>query len=222
VCLIGILMVCADAQAQPGGGRGQGRGGGGFGRGGFGFGGGGTLGFVQRDDVRTELKLTDAQQEELEALSDELRQQGGRGRGGFEGFAEMSDEERAEAFARIQADAQKQQEEARAKVKEVLNAEQNKRLGELEIQFAMQQLRTNPQLQVLAAYVDNAKLEAAMGEPFEFQTGFGGGRGFGGQGRGGRGGDDADRGRGRRDRDNANEANEDDDDSAGGRRRRDR
>ena len=218
MCLVTLLMVCADAQAQPGGGRrggGQGFGGQGFGGGRGGFGGGG-LGIVERTDVQDELKLTDAQITAIETASEDARGGGGQGRGGFENFQDLSDEERQEAFARLAEERTERLDAARAKVKETLNADQAKRLGELEIQYAIQQVENNPQLQVLAAYLEDAK--AAAGEPFTFETlGGGRGRGRGGDGTGAGGG----RRRGRGDAGaDAGNADAGDAGNAGGRRRR--
>ena len=205
VCLAGALMVCADLQAQPGGGRGDGGGRGFGGRGGF----GGPLALVGRQDVQEELQLTSAQQNQIETLEDELRPDFGGGRGGFGNFGEMSDEERQEAFAKMREEREKQQTEAAAKLKDILNTTQAKRLAELELQFALQRLRNDDQLAVLATYIDQDKLQASIGEPFEFET-----RGFGrGGGRGDRGGPGA----GRR---GGDQESSDDADTGGRRRRR--
>ena len=134
VCLATVLMVCADAQAQRGGrGGGRGFGGGGFGRGGFG---GGALAFIQRDDVQTELSLTDAQKDQIETIAEDVRE---ANREAFQGFADLSDDERQE----LVTENQKRQDDAVAKAKDVLNANQAKRYGELELQFAVQQLGAN-------------------------------------------------------------------------------
>lgn len=109
-----LVATAGMAIAQgggPGGGRGQGGPGGMMGRGG---------GLLTRPEVKTELKITDAQSKKLEAaLRPPTGQQGGgqRGPGGFD-----------------QAEMQKRNAERDAKIKGVLNATQYKRYHELRLQ----------------------------------------------------------------------------------------
>lgn len=159
-----MLMVCADAQAQPGGGRGGRFGGFGGGRGFGGFG-GGPLALVQREDVQQELSLTRSQVDQVESLVEEAREQRSEGFGEFGDFREMSQEERREAFARVQEQRREHQSEMRAKLKDVLNTAQAKRLTELEVQFALERGDVRGVLDAMGVDLsgaDREKLEATQ------------------------------------------------------------
>ena len=86
-------------------------------RGGGGFGGRGIpkAMLLQSEKVRSELKVTDEQQQKLRDLAQQARPQGGQG--------EQSREEREQRAAEMDA-----------KVKEILTAEQSQRLDEIALQ----------------------------------------------------------------------------------------
>ena len=130
-----MLTLCSAADAQPGGRGGFGRGG----FGGFGRGGSGPISLLQREDVQKELDITDDQMEEIREVSEESRGRRGRGGGGFGNFREMSDEERREAMAEFARQREKQTQETRDKLDDILSREQSKRLRQLEFQYALRQ-----------------------------------------------------------------------------------
>lgn len=112
-----VAVACLSiAFAQGGGQRGGGQGG--FGQRGMGTQGGPQM--LARQDVQTELKLTDAQKSQIQALLEANRPQGGFG-GGGQGF----DPEAMRA----------QREKMEAEVKKILNEEQYKRYRELSLQL---------------------------------------------------------------------------------------
>lgn len=114
-----LLAQPPGGPGGPGGGRGRGPGGG--------FG-GGPLGLLMMPEVRTELKVTDEQQQKLRTAMEGLRPEGGGGQRG--GFGNLSEEERAEMRKRME-EMQKKADEA---MKSVLSEEQITRLRQLEIQ----------------------------------------------------------------------------------------
>lgn len=120
------LALAGTAMAQ---GQGRGRGGrggfGGFGGPGGGFGMGASM-LLRNEDVQKELKLTDDQLEKLKALNEAG---GGRGRRGGN-FQDMSEEERAKAFAEFQKEAEERNKKAEA----VLTADQAARLKQISLQ----------------------------------------------------------------------------------------
>lgn len=113
-----LLAQPPGGPGGPGGGRGRGPGGG--------FG-GGPLGLLMMPEVRTELKVTDEQQQKLRTAMEGLRPEGGGQRGGF---GNLSEEERAEMRKRME-ELQKKTDEA---MKSVLSEEQITRLRQLDIQ----------------------------------------------------------------------------------------
>ncbi|HUG67613.1 MAG TPA: hypothetical protein VMM76_07670 [Pirellulaceae bacterium] len=151
--LAAVVAVQVDAQqGRPQGGRPQGgRGGGGFPGGEFqGGGGGGKLGLLRMDTVKKELELLDEQAADIEKLNEELRSQRS---GDGPDFRNMSDEERRAAFAKLraerealsEADRERQDEERRAqqrvqqqqadaKLAEILLPHQMDRLSQIELQ----------------------------------------------------------------------------------------
>lgn len=119
-----FALAAVSAMAQGGGGRGQGGGMRGM------MGGGGDLQLLQRKDVQADLKITADQQKKLEAIQEEQRQvmqqrmeEMRNGGGGGDREAMM-------------AEFRKMNEAMNAKVKEVLTADQQKRLKEIGIQLA--------------------------------------------------------------------------------------
>lgn len=111
--LVGIVGPAAIAQ-PPGGG-----GGGGFG-GRFG-GGMGSMMILRNEQIQKELEIVDDQLQELEAIGEEMRDS-------FQGFREMSEDERADRMREITADFEK-------RVNEVLLPHQQKRLKQITSQF---------------------------------------------------------------------------------------
>lgn len=114
-----LLAQPPGGPGGPGGGRGRGFGGG--------FG-GGPMGLLMMPEVRTELNVTEEQQQKLRTAMEGLRPEGGGGPRG--GFGNLSEEERAEMRKRME-EMQKKADEA---MKSVLSEEQITRLRQLEIQ----------------------------------------------------------------------------------------
>ena len=113
------LIVNNDAMAQGRGGRG------GFGGFGGGFGGIGFL--IQNSDVQKELKLSEDQIAKIKEVTDASRPQ--RGAGGGTNFRDMTEEQRT-AF---REEARKRSEETNKKITDLLTADQNARLKQLQI-----------------------------------------------------------------------------------------
>jgi len=115
--------MVTDALAQGRGGRG------GFG-GGFGVG-----GLLMSDEVRQEVNLSEEQQQELRAMGEETRNEmRERMRNMWQGFRDMSDEERAAAREDMQAEMEEMRVEIDNRVKKVLKPEQFERLRQIELQ----------------------------------------------------------------------------------------
>lgn len=120
-----VLVLVPMVTAQPPGGRGGGRGRGGFGFGGGGFGFSGLQLAAQVKEVQEALKLSEEQVGKVTEINDKLRddrrelfQQGGGD------------------FQAMRADMEKLQDEANAKLAEVLDEGQQKRLMGIQIQVA--------------------------------------------------------------------------------------
>ncbi|MFH1268208.1 MAG: Spy/CpxP family protein refolding chaperone, partial [Planctomycetota bacterium] len=145
--LMAVGMMAAEAQ-PPGGGR---RGPGGFGGGpGFGMrggpGGGGLIGLLRNQQVQDEeLKLSDAQKEELRSAAEKLREEGVnvgevvRERlGEREEIQALSFEERmkkmGEIMAELRPELEKQAKETEKKIAEIIEPAQFKRLKQIELQ----------------------------------------------------------------------------------------
>ena len=121
----GLCSFGSDAFAQ---GRGRGGpGGGGFG----GPGGGGPLGLLMNEDVRKELDLVDEQVSKLTAIGDKLREEM---RSQFEGFRDLSDEERQTKFAEMRTKMEERTKEVQKEVDEVLLPQQRERLAQINFQ----------------------------------------------------------------------------------------
>jgi hypothetical protein len=128
VALAAALGV-SDAMAQ---GRGGGRGG----RGGPGGQGGdvGKAALLSIDAIAADLGLSDTQKEQVKAVRDELSS-GRPDRGGQRGNArDMSQEERQEQRTQQQAQRDERQKKETEKVNGILDASQQKRLGEIALQ----------------------------------------------------------------------------------------
>jgi Spy/CpxP family protein refolding chaperone len=116
------LASATSAWAQPG------RGPGGFG----GPGGGGSAGLLMMAEVQKELGVTDDQKEKVTKALEGLRPQPGQGGGG--NFREMTEEQRAKAMEEFRKQADERNKKVEAALKEVLTADQQKRLSELRVQ----------------------------------------------------------------------------------------
>ncbi len=135
VAVLGLfLLICDAVVAQPGGRfqRGQGAQGGpgGFG-GNFGQMFDGSLAMLQRDEVRRELALDDAQIADLEGLQNEIRESM---RDTFQGFrgGERPD------FEKIQEEVQAKMKEIEEEANQILLPHQIKRLEQLTLQNRQQ------------------------------------------------------------------------------------
>jgi hypothetical protein len=115
------LIACSLSALAQGGGRGQGR---------MGMMGGGGLQMLAIPEVQQELKMTPDQVSKVQGKSQEVRQatmELMREAGGPQAFQEMSQEERQQLMEKMQAIQKKA-------VNEILNADQQKRFHQLELQ----------------------------------------------------------------------------------------
>ena len=130
-CMVaGVLaFVAADLAAQPG--QGPGRGPGFGGRGGFG---GGLAALLRVEEVRTEINLTDDQQQKVQEAMRAMREAAGQGQRGPANFRDMTEQERTEAFAQMREQAQKRAKATKEALAKILKPEQMKRLTEISIQ----------------------------------------------------------------------------------------
>ena len=128
--IVGVLaFVAADLAAQQG--QRQGRG---PGFGGRGFGGGSLAGLLRVEEVQQEIKLTDTQQEEIQAAMRAMRPAAGQGQRGAANFQDMTEQERTEAFARMREQAQQRAKATKEALAKILSADQMKRLTEISVQ----------------------------------------------------------------------------------------
>lgn len=132
-------LVASDVLAQPGGGRG-GRGFRGFGGG---FGGTDRMDLLRVEKVQQNLNFTTEQQQQLTAAEEALDEQRRENRGDFGDIRNMSQEERQQAFARMRTERLNQE---MAKLGEVLNDEQMKRLEEIYVQVQGASAVTDPKV----------------------------------------------------------------------------
>ncbi|MGV3618257.1 MAG: hypothetical protein ACO1SV_23260 [Fimbriimonas sp.] len=123
ILTVGIIAVVGSAFAQGGGG-GQRRGmmGGQMGR-------GGPAQLLQREEVQTELKLTDDQKTKLSGLQDKMRDKMREMFAGGGGGERPDPTKMREAFTKVNEEIQKE-------VDAILTPEQQKRLKELSVQRA--------------------------------------------------------------------------------------
>ena len=120
--------------AQPGG-RGDFRGS----QGGFFGGGEGILGLLQRDEVRQEIQLVDEQQQQLEALADELRDEmRTEMRDLFGQMRDLSEEDRRARFDEIRTRMEEIRADAESRVEKVLLPHQLERLKQIDVQARIQ------------------------------------------------------------------------------------
>jgi hypothetical protein len=132
VALLMATLAAGDVYAQREGGR-RGPGGpGGFGGGFGGFRGGSPLvGLLRIEEVRSELKVTEDQQELINILSDELRE----GRPEITGnFREMSEAEQAEFREKMEKWSAEQTAQAKETLKTILEEQQYTRLEQIQLQ----------------------------------------------------------------------------------------
>jgi hypothetical protein len=133
---VALLALVAEAQPRRGGQprgrfpmmRGAGR---------------GVMGLLMREEVRAELKVTEAQQAKLAELRDKMTEEM---RGRFSGLRDLSAEERAQRMEQFRKEAEKRAEQTEKEIAKILEPAQVKRLNEIELQ---QQLRGPGAVQVL-------------------------------------------------------------------------
>lgn len=123
-----VAFTASSLMAQEDGGQRRPRG---FG-GGFGFG-GGLGGLVAMKEVQDELKLDADKVAALTKALEELRPQPGAG-GGFEGFRELSPEEREKRMAEFRKQMEETAKKVEEKIKTSVTDAQWKRLNELRLQ----------------------------------------------------------------------------------------
>src|SRR5262245_48411981 len=124
VALALCLSVSSVATAQQQGRRGRGNFGGGFG----GFGGGGLSFLIQNPQVQKELKLSEDQIAKLKEVTDAAGQAAGGGRRGQRG-QNQTDEQRQAAHE----ERRKRTEETDKKITDLLTADQNVRLKQVQL-----------------------------------------------------------------------------------------
>jgi hypothetical protein len=99
------------------------------------FRGGGLAGLLRIEEVQQELKLTDAQKEQLTKLEEQRREEM---RKRFSEFQGLSDEERRARFEKMREqaaeEAQKRAKETQSQLQKVLKPEQFKRLMQIDLQ----------------------------------------------------------------------------------------
>ncbi len=119
---------------------------GGRGGGGFGFDRSSPFGLLRRDDVKQELKLTDAQLDQIEKVQESLQpseEEQQRNRDRFR--QDLSSEERTALFAEMRKEQEAQSETAMTKLKDVLQPAQYDRLEQIRYQeLGVQALAREP------------------------------------------------------------------------------
>jgi len=168
VCVAGSLT--AAEQGGQGGNRG-GRGQGGF-MGGFGMGGSTKLTLLSREEVQKELNITAEQKEKLEKLRTEAR--GTRPEGGRRD-PNASAEDRKKAMEDMQKKATEARKVNEAKLAEILNKDQMKRLDEINTQqLGIQALRVEDiQKQLKITPEQNEKIKAVFDAQMQELRGLG-------------------------------------------------
>ncbi len=161
VCLVAV--TASSMLAQEDGGQRRPRG---FG-GGFGFG-GGLGGLVAMKEVQDELKLDAEKIAALTKALEELRPQQGAG-GGFEGFRDLSQEERDKRMAEFRKQMEETAKKVEEKIKSSVSEEQWKRLNELRLQregaSALERSDVAGQLKLSAEQKDKIKSLASELRP---------------------------------------------------------
>lgn len=127
-------MSASSAFAQRGGG-----GPGGFGGPGGGGGAFGMIGLLQNEDVRKEIDFLPEQQEKIEALQraqrEEMRNQ-------FQGFRDLSEDERRERFQNLRTEMEERSKKLDADIKDILLPQQYTRLNQIALQQRIQRAGT--------------------------------------------------------------------------------
>jgi len=153
---VALSLIAGSAFAQGGGGRG--------GRGGFGGrGDGGPMGLLRIPEVQKELKLEQAQ---IELLNQLAAESGRRDRPNFEGFQNLSPEERQKRIAELRAQREKAAAEQEKKVAEILEPAQMTRLRQLQVQQAGIRVLSRQQVadQLKLTPDQRQKIQAALDE----------------------------------------------------------
>ena len=165
--MVALLVTGVTVLAQ------QGRPAGGMG----GFGGGGPTNLIRSKTVRAELKVTDEQGTKLDSWAKDYQTKNMEAMKGK--FAELKDlprEEMGKKMAEIQAEATK---EAYKQLGEVLQADQVKRLKQIDVQVAGTRAFTRPDVQEALKLTDDQKEklkdvgQAAMKEMTELREEYG-------------------------------------------------
>lgn len=130
VAIATVLVIAAGVFAQGGGGRGQGRG--------FGFGGGGVIGLLRRDDVKTDLKLTDDQKTKITDLQTKMRQDMQAARDNASASGD---------FSAVRDAMQKLNDQYKPQFMAVLTPDQQTRLKQINIQMMKARALTDTDVQ---------------------------------------------------------------------------
>ena len=171
--LTGLLAGPAAAQ-QQGGERPRGFGGG------FGGGGGFDMMLLGNEKVQKELELVDDQISKITKLREDSQAEM---RKNFEGFRDLSEDQRRAKMEELRTKGEASQKELRAKINEVLLPDQRDRLKELAIQAQGTGALSNPETaEALKISDDQKKQIETIREEFgtKMREAFGGGRGQGG------------------------------------------
>jgi hypothetical protein len=129
-----VATSIGDAQDEQRGRRGRFGGGRGFG---FGAGPGAVdmLRLAQIEKVQQEVEMQADQVTKVQALAEEQRgNRGGGRRGGFQGFQDLSDEERRERIAEFQRQAEERTKEVETKLADILLPHQFARVKQIQLQ----------------------------------------------------------------------------------------
>jgi Spy/CpxP family protein refolding chaperone len=131
-CLVSAVVAQNQKPDQKPGQRPQGGGRGGFGGGGFGGpqSGAALLGIAE---VQKELGISDEQKGKLEAVLNDLREQGRSGFN-FQDFQSLKEDEREKKMAEFRKKAEELGKKATESVSKILDAKQNERFGQLQLQ----------------------------------------------------------------------------------------
>jgi hypothetical protein len=116
------------------------------------------LGLLRIDVVKEDLKITDAQQEEIDRIAEEARN---APRGEFNFDPDATEEERAQQFAAIQEARNAREQETRSKLAGVLDETQNARLFGIWVQRAGPDALTNEDLVTRLELTDDQKQQIA-------------------------------------------------------------
>jgi hypothetical protein len=116
------------------------------------------LGLLRMDVVKEELKITEAQQAEIDRIAEEVRN---APRGDFEFNRDASPEERAEQFAAMREAANQREEETRTKIAGVLDETQNARLLGIWVQRVGVDALSNETVAAKIGLTDDQKTQLA-------------------------------------------------------------